>query len=815
MLSSTRFIHQNLVDAGTDGKLEVILIKMSSLNEDHADLRTIVERNEGRSLGLSGTFLHNGTLQVLAIADATTIILIDFAGDKNNGRAKSSDSSLTTQGRDYLRDHVLGRTCGFLYAFDMGPLALALWQSHNLRIKQAIDLQSAGPPSTRAPRATMKLASTHKLNEGNITRTMNSFVYEKRDDATQASATTPLAQRAWAAHYVSQLVSMEDRLFQVPPINTTKLPDTLLHFLAKSTADALQKDQLKPTEVTRSYSTSYDVGKKRLCVRADRYQNKIHKGKNQQAHIHVPAHDGIGAFTVPAQIASARNDIAQLETEGLLAGKLVGTITLMGREDPTATEVKRAQVVLMILQGIISPDGADFNPWIHKIYLNPGEDFVWPAEWSQPAPSPVKLNLDMIPRPLNDSQAKAIRCMLDQTDCSRATIIQGPPGTGKTTVIASYVLTAVSAGRSGIWLIAQSNIAVKNIAEKLADFGLTDWKLLVAEEFFAVWHEHLYTSIRTNTITSGEFFGRLSELHSCPVVLCTLSMLSNDILRKQGVFRRTPLHTVVVDEASQIEIGDYIPMFTNFPTIRKVIFIGDNLQLPPHGQDDIQDLKSVFEVDHLIKPDFKTGKKAFIFLDIQYRMPPQIGGFIAQTIYPEDNDSEPLLKSNEHHPLAGVEPLLCHFVDVPGQQISYGTSWKNLEECKAILQLASIFQAQRKNFRIITPYDAQRSLIEKELEQAKLEWRNTCFNVDSFQGNEEDYIIISLVRSRDLGFLEDKRRMNVMLSRCKRGMVIFTNKAYIDKYAGPGKSLVGELSCNWYNGEAWLEVGDLGKTHFV
>ena len=207
----------------------------------------------------------------------------------------------------------------------------------------------------------------------------------------------------------------------------------------------------------------------------------------QQAHIHVQPHHGVGAFTVSAQIASVSSKNAELKTEGFLAGKLVGTITLRGREDPTTAEVKRAQIILMILQGRISTDGADFNPWIHKIYLDPGEDFVWPAEWAQQAPSPVKLNPDKIPRPLNSSQRKAIRCMLDQTDCSRTTIIQGPPGTGKTTVIASYVLTAVSAGRTGIWLIAQSNIAVKNIAEKLADFGLTNWKLLVAEEFYAVW----------------------------------------------------------------------------------------------------------------------------------------------------------------------------------------------------------------------------------------------------------------------------------------------------------------------------------------
>ena len=154
-----------------------------------------------------------------------------------------------------------------------------------------------------------------------------------------------------------------------------------------------------------------------------------------------------------------------------------------------------------------------------------------------------------------------------------------------------------------------------------------------------------------------------------------------------------------------------------------------------------------------------------------------------------------------------------------------------MEECKAIVKLASIFQAQGKNYRIITPYDAQRSLIEEELKKAELEWGNKCFNVDSFQGevflmyswlntnggvgNEEDYIIISLVRSMDLGFLQDKRRVNVMLTRCKRGLVIFTSKTYINKCAGSSKSLIGKLIINHYKNQAWVEVGELETTTFL
>jgi hypothetical protein len=192
----------------------------------------------------------------------------------------------------------------------------------------------------------------------------------------------------------------------------------------------------------------------------------------------VSALNGVGAYSVHAEIAQAGHDVARFRADGDLAGKAVSTITILGREDPTLAEVKRAKIILMALQGKIS----DFGSWICKIFF--GEDVKWPAEWSQSPALPIKLKPDTIPRPLNTSQQKAVRCMLDETDSTRVTIIQGPPGTGKTTVIASYVLRAVSGGRSGIWLIAQSNIAVKNIAEKLADFGLSKWRLLVADEFY-------------------------------------------------------------------------------------------------------------------------------------------------------------------------------------------------------------------------------------------------------------------------------------------------------------------------------------------
>jgi regulator of nonsense transcripts 1 len=384
--------------------------------------------------------------------------------------------------------------------------------------------------------------------------------------------------------------------------------------------------------------------------------------------------------------------------------------------------------------------------------------------------------------------------MLQQSDDGRLTVIQGPPGTGKTTVIASFVQTALDGGLSGIWLIAQSNVAVKNIAEKLADFGLTKWKLLVSKEFFEYWHEHLYTNIRANIVISDGFFapGFAEELRSTPVILCTLSMLSSSALRKCGGFEAAPLRTLVIDEASQIEIGDYIPLFTSHTSIRKVCFIGDDKQLPPYCQDEIQDLRSIFEVKHL--------KDHAILLNTQYRMPPQIGGFISEAVY------DGLLESNPQHPVTN-ERMACHFINIPSQEQRHGTSWKNTGECETILRIATVLQTKKKQFRIITPYDAQRSLIEERLKLRGLEWKDKCFNVDSFQGNEEDYIVISLVRSTALGFLADLRRTNVMLTRCKKGMIICTSQNFM-KRAG-WDSLVGNL-LEYYEHE-WIDQDQLER----
>jgi len=61
----------------------------------------------------------------------------------------------------------------------------------------------------------------------------------------------------------------------------------------------------------------------------------------------------------------------------------------------------------------------------------------------------------------------------------------GPPGTGKTTTIAAAAAVWVSR-KLPCWIIAQSNVGVKNIAETLFKREV-DFRLIVSQEFLFEW----------------------------------------------------------------------------------------------------------------------------------------------------------------------------------------------------------------------------------------------------------------------------------------------------------------------------------------
>ena len=285
---------------------------------------------------------------------------------------------------------------------------------------------------------------------------------------------------------------------------------------------------------------------------------------------------------------------ATLSLAGAFSGMSIHSITTIGRECPTTAEDKRESIMLGALQGQIL---LGENPFVHSIWLPTTRNLSWSGCPVTPI-SPAFYSR----RPLNVSQQEAVNAILSNDDAHRIVLIQGPPGTGKTTVIAASVISTMASSdeTNTLWLVAQSNVAVKNIAEKLAKEDFFDFKILVSKDFHFDWylillrcliiyikislhfrHEHLYERIQNNLIRSDEFVDDAVAVQrlllGSRVLLCTISMLSNF---KLGTFTRlVPPQTVIFDEASQIEVGEYFPMLTLFrSTLRKLVFIGDDQQ---------------------------------------------------------------------------------------------------------------------------------------------------------------------------------------------------------------------------------------------
>ncbi|KAH9959578.1 P-loop containing nucleoside triphosphate hydrolase protein [Russula dissimulans] len=478
--------------------------------------------------------------------------------------------------------------------------------------------------------------------------------------------------------------------------------------------DMLRKDNMKPGSVTHETKTRWDPKRQRMVASSQRYANRIQDSQRVKFTL---THSSSNKFVLAGGISNVRGKSGHIEVEPYLEGKEIVSITTHGKDGPTQAEQDRTLSLLSVLQGT---SHLLENHWMKALW-QPSQPASWPDCFFSPD-SPT-IEIDQHPEsPLNDSQISAIADMLSSSPIS---LVQGPPGTGKTTVIARYVLSAIQAEQKGIWLMAQSNVAVKNIAEKLAKVGFFNFKLLVSRNFHFEWNEHLYQKIEKNIIVSDKLPkpGALKKvLQGSQVILCTLSMISNPRLQDLGLTREVPIIKVIIDEASQIEVGQYVPLFKTFgKTLRKICFIGDDKQLPPHGQDDLGNLQSIFELDHL--------RDTLSFLNTQYRMPPQIGNFISEHVY------DGKLKSNPSHVIPS-SVVACRFVDVNGseQLDSDGKSSFNQKEVEAIVLLARHLQEENTSYRIITPYDAQRNKLERALEDEDLKWQDKCFNVDSFQG---------------------------------------------------------------------------------
>jgi len=89
---------------------------------------------------------------------------------------------------------------------------------------------------------------------------------------------------------------------------------------------------------------------------------------------------------------------------------------------------------------------------------------------------------------------------------------------------------------------------------------------------------------------------------------------------------------------------------------------------------------------------------------------------------------------------------------------------------------------ERPKITVLTPYTKQVSELK-----GRVPGEVGVFTIDSFQGRESDLIIFSTVRcnvERDIGFVEDERRLNVMWTRAKLALIVVGDRPTLAEKSG-------------------------------
>lgn len=296
-------------------------------------------------------------------------------------------------------------------------------------------------------------------------------------------------------------------------------------------------------------------------------------------------------------------------------------------------------------------------------------------------------------------------------------------------------------------------------------------------------------------------------------------------------FKNVEYDVAIVDEAGQITLHDLLVPLVK---AKKIILIGDHLQLPPGAETDFcayvqeqkmlgfedtddeeesrqyaDELDKVFSVS-LFEQLFRDKRfdRNKVMLDTQFRMHPEIAEFISVNFY-DGKYKSGVSEAARTLKIAGfTRPM--YFVDTchakekyedtnPDPAVHVNSYEANI--CASYLAkiLVAIendaYEMPKKNLKdengaydigVITAYKKQIAYIREGLEKQLLKvfdpekvehiLSHLAINtLDSFQGRDNQIIFYSFVRSNrehKIGFLNEVRRLNVMMTRAKSLLVM-------------------------------------------
>lgn len=447
--------------------------------------------------------------------------------------------------------------------------------------------------------------------------------------------------------------------------------------------------------------------------------------------------------------------------------------------------------------------------------------------------------------PLDDSQVEAIIDILNRN----FTLLWGPPGTGKSHTIAHallllYVLCILEEKHKSMKIILMGNYdstdnIIGSFIELIDKFNEEQWfsnkdlsivrikaKNRPNGNFKEVDGLNLieFEASNKNSEKFKEGQKRILKQNSkFQIFTATPSQISKVFVSK--LTRKFSFDYVIVDEASQVDVGYFIPGLIKISENTQILLAGDNLQLPPVQKAKIKNPEENYfgSVFDYYRNEFFKDNENISKLYYNRRSNRAIVDFAKFAFdYPDKYIAD---ESNRNQTIVFYKNLdLNEFYDdvldpnKPIVLLSYNDGYsqkKNDFEANEIIKIVkniyekklldkagkiySIFDFFDKGIGIVAPHRAQKAKIQHELlkyfdsyinnlpelrerELLKQKIMSSVDTVEKYQGQQREIMICSYVLGdRDIikeeeEFIYNSNRLNVIISRARFKAIILASK---------------------------------------
>jgi len=253
-----------------------------------------------------------------------------------------------------------------------------------------------------------------------------------------------------------------------------------------------------------------------------------------------------------------------------------------------------------------------------------------------------------------------------------------------------------------------------------------------------------------------------------------VGMTTTAVSKNQDLLKALRPEVIVVEEAAQVLEAHILAAL--HPRTQHIILIGDHQQLRPATT--VYRISKHFHLDVSLFERLIHNRADHVTLLQQRRMHPKISRLI-RPYYPELRDHASTYQRAE---VMGVRQRTFflkhgHLEDCDG----LNHSKTNTFEAHFVSALcAHLIKSghDESQITVLSPYLGQVRFLKEKLRRDPNTAGVMCMAVDNYQGEENDIIILSLVRSnrdKQLGFVSVDNRINVAITRARCAMYIIGN----------------------------------------